>query len=151
MALMPSTSLHSAFAAIARQFASSVLDAVRGASLDDLRAEGTVIASRRGGVGPADGSGRGARGGGGQLEPRRKNARKSSGGRLARRSPADITATLDQVVALVKRSTFGLRSEEIRKALRLDKREVPRVLKEGLARKKLRAKGQKRATTYSAG
>lgn len=29
-------------------------------------------------------------------------------------------------------------------------REVPRVLKEGLAKKKLRSKGQKRATTYLA-
>jgi hypothetical protein len=44
----------------------------------------------------------------------------------------------------------GLRAEEIRKTLRLDVREVPRVLKEGLRTKKLKSKGQKRATVYSA-
>jgi len=44
-----------------------------------------------------------------------------------------------------------MRSEEIRKALKLDVREVPRVLKEGVAKKKLRSKGQKRATTYFRG
>ena len=69
--------------------------------------------------------------------------------RLARRSPADIAKTLAQVVTLVKSSKVGLRSEEIRKALKLDVREVPRVLREGVARKQLRTKGQKRATTYT--
>ena len=44
----------------------------------------------------------------------------------------------------------GLRAEEIRKHLGLDVREVPRVLKEGLRTKKIKAKGQKRATTYRA-
>jgi hypothetical protein len=34
--------------------------------------------------------------------------------------------------------------------LGLDVREVPRILKEGLTSKKLRSKGQKRATTYFA-
>jgi hypothetical protein len=70
--------------------------------------------------------------------------------RLPRRSPDDIARTLDQVVALVKKSKTGLRSEEIRKALALDVREVPRVLKQGLTSRKLKAKGQKRATRYSA-
>ena len=57
---------------------------------------------------------------------------------------------LGHVVALVKKSSFGLRAEEVQRALNLDKREMPRVLKEGLATKRLRSKGQKRATTYSA-
>jgi Fic family protein len=69
---------------------------------------------------------------------------------LQRRSPADIARALDAVVILVRKSKAGLRSEEIRKALKLDVREVPRVLKEGLAKKKLKSKGQKRATTYFA-
>jgi Fic family protein len=50
----------------------------------------------------------------------------------------------------VRAKKTGLRSEEIRRALKLDVREVPRVLKEGLTKKKLRSKGQKRATTYFA-
>jgi hypothetical protein len=53
-------------------------------------------------------------------------------------------------VALVKKSKTGLRSEEIRKALSLDVREVPRVLKSAIKAKNLKAKGRKRATTYSA-
>jgi hypothetical protein len=43
----------------------------------------------------------------------------------------------------------GLRAEEIRKTLGLDVREVSRVLKEGLRTKKLKSKGEKRATVYS--
>jgi hypothetical protein len=49
----------------------------------------------------------------------------------------------------VSKHKDGLRAEEIRTALKLDVREVPRVLKEGLKTKKLKAKGQKRATTYT--
>jgi len=50
----------------------------------------------------------------------------------------------------VKGKPDGLRSEEIRAALQLDKREMPRVLGEGLSGKKLKSKGQKRATKYFA-
>jgi hypothetical protein len=57
---------------------------------------------------------------------------------------------VDQVVALVQKSKTGLRSEEIKKALGLDRREVPRMLKTAVQTKKLKAKGQKRATVYSA-
>jgi hypothetical protein len=32
----------------------------------------------------------------------------------------------------------------------MESKEMPRILKEGLAKKKLKSKGQKRATTYSA-
>ena len=42
-----------------------------------------------------------------------------------------------------------MRAEQIRQVLKLDKRELPRVLAEGLKTKKLKSKGQKRATTYS--
>jgi Fic family protein len=57
---------------------------------------------------------------------------------------------LGTIVTLLKGKKAGLRSEQIRAALKLDVREVPRVLKEGLAKKRLRSKGQKRATTYFA-
>jgi hypothetical protein len=53
-------------------------------------------------------------------------------------------------VALLKSKKAGLRSEQIRDALKLDRREMPRVLKAGLAKKAIRAKGKKRATVYSA-
>jgi hypothetical protein len=80
--------------------------------------------------------------------PRRGGARKS--GRLQRRSAEEIKATLDKIHGLLKGKKEGLRAEQIRAALKLDVREMPRVLKEGLASKKLSSKGQKRATTYFA-
>jgi len=73
-----------------------------------------------------------------------------SKGRLPRRSPADIAKALGTIVALLKGKKAGLRSEQIRDALKLDKRELPRVLGEGLKTKRLKSKGQKRATVYSA-
>jgi hypothetical protein len=54
------------------------------------------------------------------------------------------------VVALVKKHPKGLRAEQIRVELGLQAKEMPRVLKDGLAAKKLTCKGQKRATTYFA-
>jgi Fic family protein len=54
------------------------------------------------------------------------------------------------VLVLVKGKKDGLRAEQIRAALKMQSKKRPRVLKEGLAKKKLKAKGQKRATTYSA-
>jgi hypothetical protein len=139
---MPSTSLRSTLDSLATTFAGAVLDAIRGASLRDLLAESGNAPPRRGpGRPPGSGS---------KATPH-VAARVARGGRrLARRSPADIAATLDQIHGLLKTKKAGLRSEEIRRTLKLDVREVPRVLKEGLAKKKLKSRGQKRATTYTA-
>jgi hypothetical protein len=70
--------------------------------------------------------------------------------RLPRRSPEDIAAAVGQVVALVKKHKEGLRAEQIRSELALQAKEMPRILKEGLEKRSLRSKGQKRATTYFA-
>jgi hypothetical protein len=124
---MSNTSLRAALDSLAQSFTSGVLAAIRAASIEDLLAE----------------SGGGKRKG--------SNGRVvAPSGRLARRSPEQIAKAVDQVVALVKKSKTGLRAEEIKKALGLDVREVPRILKTGVATKKLRAKGRKRATAYSA-
>jgi hypothetical protein len=125
------TSLRSQLNDLAQSFADGVLAAVRTASLEDLLAE-------------SGGRGRAPRaGGGGQPAPLRK------GGRLARRTQEQIEATLAKVLAAVKSAgAKGLRAEEIRKNLGLDVREVPRVLKEGLRSKRLKAKGRRRATVY---
>lgn len=125
------SSLRSTLDDLATQFAESVLAAIRTASLDDLQAEA---------------GGKRARGGGGQPDALRGGGK----GRLARRSIADIEKTLDLVVALVKKSKTGMRAEDIRRQIGLDVREVPRVLKQGLKTKRLKATGNKRATTYSA-
>jgi hypothetical protein len=147
----PMRTLRSALDSLAHTFASGVLDAIRGASIEDLLAEsggapvrrspgrprGTGLTWSESGVDPI-------------ARPSRK-ARKTKGGRLARRSPQDIAKAVEQVVALVKKHKDGLRSEQIRNLLKLDRREVPRILTTAVASKKLKAKGQKRATTYSVG
>jgi hypothetical protein len=135
--VMPNSSMKSSLQSLASAFADAVLDAIKSASLQELLAE----------------SG-GARRGPGR--PRGSSAstpsapRAAKGGRLKRRSAEDIAAALDQVVALVKKHKSGYRAEQIRKALKMQAKEMPRVLAEGLAKHKLKKRGQKRATTYTA-
>ena len=101
----------------------------------------------------------GATGGSGDTEVRRgrptktpkEKTGKSKSGRLARRSLEEIQAVVADVVKLVSKHPDGLRSETIRTELDLDVREVPRVLKEGVAMGVLKSHGQKRATVYFAG
>ena len=54
------------------------------------------------------------------------------------------------MVDLVKKNPKGLRAEQIRAQLKMEAKEMPRILKEGLAKKTLKSKGQKRSTTYTA-
>ena len=135
--------LRSSLSDLTTSFADSVLAAIRTASLDELLAE----AGGAGSVG--DGGGR-ARGGTTANNPKFKSLLRSESDRLPRRSADDIATALVQVVALVKKSKEGLRAEQIRSALGMQPKEMPRILKEGLATKKLKTKGQKRATTYFA-
>ena len=78
------------------------------------------------------------------------SSRAPRSGRLKRRGPEDIAKELDRVVHLVKKHKDGLRAEQIRTDLGMQAKEMPRILKEGLSQKRLKAKGQKRATTYFA-
>ncbi len=133
------SSLRATLNDLAATFADSVLAAIRGASLEEL------LSGAGGGV--RRGPGRPRASPGARATPTR--ARRA--GRLKRRSPEDIAKALDQVVALVKSSKTGLRAEQIRQKLKMQSKEMPRVLKEGLAKKELKSKGQKRATTYTAG
>lgn len=80
------------------------------------------------------------------LAPKKASAK--NGARLARRTPAEILAVVGKVTTLL-RNKGEMRSEQIRKALDLDVREVPRVLKEGIATGAFRITGgEKRSTTY---
>jgi hypothetical protein len=127
---------------LASAFASSVFDAIKGASLDELLGE-TGAAPRRGPGRPKATP---------SPQTNGKPAPVPRSGRLSRRSPEEIAKALEGVVALVRKHKHkeGLRAEEIRANLGMEAKEMPRVLKEGLSTKKLRAKGQKRATTYTA-
>lgn len=145
---------------LASQFANHVMKAIRSASLEDILYES--------GGAPGESASPRRRPG----RPRKMDARApatatvtreagpkahvalakhAKSGRLVRRSPAEILKALARVVALVKASKAGLRAEQIRAQLNMEAKEMPRILKEGLAKKALKSKGQKRATTYTAG
>ncbi len=136
--------LRSALSDLATSFTDSVLAAIRSASIDELLAE----------TGHVAGKGRRARSAKMPMKARRRApfrpAKVTPSGRLRRRSDEEIAAALDQIVALVKKNRAGMRAEQIRVALGVQSKELPRILKEGLSTKKLKAKGQKRATTYFA-
>jgi hypothetical protein len=135
--------LRSALSELASSFTDSVLEAIRTASIEELLAQTSMNAS---------GNGRRARSAAGpapKAAPAAK-ARAAASGRLPRRSDEEIGAALDGVVALVKKNKEGLRAEQIRAALGLQAKELPRILKQGLSSRKLKSKGQKRATTYFA-
>jgi hypothetical protein len=127
------TTLKTTLESIAQKFAAGVLDAIKTASLSDLaeapRGTRTTRTSAPRASAPTP---------------------KKSNGRLHRRTPAEIEKTLGAIVSLLKAKKTGLRSEQIRDALKLDKRELPRVLGQGLTAKKLKSKGVRRATTYTA-
>jgi hypothetical protein len=129
------SNLHSQLTSLATSFANAVLEAIRGASLEDLLSESSAPTSRARRE---------------QLNGIPRPVRARSSGRLKRRSPEDIAGALEQVVALVKKHKNGLRAEQIRDELNMQAKEMPRVLKEGLAKRQLKSRGQKRATTYFA-
>jgi hypothetical protein len=128
--------LRSQLDSLAASFANAVVEAIRSASLQELvSTEGrAVAAASRGAAAPV---------------AKATVAKTTRTGRLKRRSSEDIGQVLDQVIALVKKSKEGLRAEQIRTELNLQAKELPRVLKEGLASRRLRKSGQKRATVYS--
>jgi hypothetical protein len=141
--------LRSRLHALADSFANEVLESIRGSSLQELVSH----------AGDRHGNARGARAGRlaaspGASDAPQKNSdalkRLRKGGRLGRRSPEAIAEALARVIAVVKEHKEGLRAEQVREELGMQAKEMPRVLKEGLATKRLRAKGQKRATTYFA-
>ena len=60
---------------------------------------------------------------------------------MHRRSVDEIANTLEHVIRLLKGRKEGLRAEKIREELGLQRKEMPRVLHQGLATKKLICKG----------
>ena len=137
------STLHQTINSLASEFAHSLLRALRNASLDEIISETHAGHSATGG-GRRRGRAPAASGGGGGGGARR------GGGRLRRRSQNDINAVVTKIVSLLKANKKGLRAEEIRSKLHLDRREIPRPLAEALRKKLVSKKGKKRATTYFA-
>jgi hypothetical protein len=127
--------LHSRISQLSSSFVDSVLDAVKSSSVSELL-DGRPAHRAEARVPSAPSIGRSA------------PAQAPPAGRLPRRSAEDIAKTLEIVVSLLGSRKNGLRAEQIRAELSMQAKELPRILKEGLSRKKLRTVGQKRATTY---
>lgn len=133
-----STRLHE----LATHFADEVLAAIRATSLHELTSDVQTTGRRRpempalAGSAPAPSS-----------APAKKSP-KIVNGRLARRSSDDVEATLRLVVAALK--VGPMNGEAIRKSLGLERQELPRVLALGLKSKRIKKKGNRRGTIYSA-
>ena len=136
------TTLRAAISQLANQFANGVLEAIRGASLDEILAESGAGGSGRGG---AARRGRPPASADSTARPAKRRR-----GRLERRSATDIAGVVRQIVDLLGSHPKGLRAEQIRHELGLEAKELPRPIAEALASRKIAKEGQKRATTYFA-
>jgi hypothetical protein len=126
--------------ALATQFASSILEALRRASIDELMELAGAGARRpRLAAGAAQG----------KAGPASSGRRSGGGGRLGRRSADDIAEVVESIVRLLGKHEGGLRAEQIREALGVQAKELPRPLAEALASGRVAKSGQKRATTYT--
>jgi hypothetical protein len=132
--------LHAQLNTLAATFAEQIIAAIRGASLEELVTAGGRKVSN--GRAPSVAS----------VAAGRPSIPKAKGkpGRLPRRSAEEISKVLGKIVLLVKTHKDGMRAEEIRSKLGMQSKEMPRILREGIATKKLTSKGRKRATTYFA-
>jgi hypothetical protein len=141
-------SLKSNIAVLAETFATSVLAAIRSASLDEILAGGGSAPARRGPGRPRKANGAATTTS--SKPATSKPATKTKGGRLARRSPSDLEHVVGLIVAKLGEHKAGMRSEELQKALKLDKKEITGPLNLALSSKKVVKTGQKRSTTYFA-
>jgi hypothetical protein len=134
------TSLRSRLNDLAATFSARVLDAIRGASLEELVSDSA--GRKTSGVRAAGNATSIPRAGAAAPTPRRRS------GRLSRRSAGDIEQAIDRIVGLLRDNPSGLRAEQIRKKLGLQAKELPRPIKAGLETGRFAKAGQKRATTY---
>lgn len=126
-------SLRSQLEVLTTSLADQIMAALKNASLHEL------VGAKGGGALRSNGRRErlAGRGGGGQPVPIATTSRRTGkNGRLPRRSPEEIAKTLNKIVLLVKTHKDGMRAEEIRSALGMQAKEMPRVLKEGLSMKK---------------
>jgi len=101
------------------------------------------------GVDPADPISRWAKGEAAKPSVRSAGPRSAtSGGRLARRSPEDVEKDIVRVVTLLQKHPDLHRAEEISSSLSLTPREMPRILGDAVASKRLVRTGKARGTRY---
>jgi len=148
------SNLRSTIEDLSSQFAVRIIEALRGASIDELLAVagGDLTSGRRPAARPrATGNEGGGSSGGNARESAGAGRRRGRGGRLGRRSPDDIARMVEDITSLLAKSNEGLRAEQIREALGVEAKELPRPLAEALSSGRITKSGQKRATTYFVG
>ena len=156
---MPSlmSNLRSTIETLASQFASSVLEALRSASIDELvNVAGSSSSSSAGGGAVRRGPGRpraaaAAAAAAVEADGGAPRSRRGRGGRLGRRSAGDISRMIELIVGALQKAGEGLRAEQIRETLGVEAKELPRPLAEAISSGRITKSGQKRATTYYAG
>ena len=137
------SSLQKTIEAHALQFATAIAQALRSASLGELTGiAGTSSPPPSTPKAPSVSSG---------ASPAPRGGTGKKAGRLGRRSPADIERTLSNIVSVLMAHPEGLRAEQIKAALQLDTREMPRPIAEGLKVGTRKKSGNKRATIYTVG
>ena len=134
-------SLKNRIESMAEAFADELLRALRGASLDELLAASDARSVT---------SPRGAKTAAANGTPATTTRRPRAGRRVPRRSPTQIANVITSVIGALKNTKGGMTSEELQKALSIDKKVLVRPIAEALAEKTLRKTGQKRATRYFA-
>lgn len=138
------STLQSRIQALSAAFADSIIAALRETSISEL----TSAAGVGGG-----GRGKHVHSISENIEetptPRAAKAKKT--GRLARRSEEDIAKVVEEILVVVKKHPEGIRAEELREELGLDKKEMPKPMLVALANGSLRKEGEKRATVYYIG
>ena len=127
---------------LAGDFAAGVLGVIRGASLEDILAETESVVRRGRGRPPSQANARGL------LDPASPAPKLGRKGRLQRRSASDIGQVVSRIVELLSGKPKGLRAEQIRAALGLSAKELPRPIAQALSAQQITKSGQKRATTY---
>jgi len=73
----------------------------------------------------------------------------ASGTPRIRRSAADLDKGVTELVELVAKHPEGMRAEDIRAALGIERKFLPKLLQEAIKQKRLKKAGSKRATIYS--
>jgi hypothetical protein len=136
------STLRASIEALANQFATGVLAAIRGASLEEILSEGG--STRRGPGRPR----RSVNSGSATQSPAATRAPRARGGKRLRRNAKDIAAAAQQIAAHVAKHPKGIRGEQVRKDLGIAKNHWLKPLGIALASKKIRKTGEKRATAY---
>jgi len=122
---------------LAETFAEQVLNAVRASSLEEIRNNTGATSERRGPGRPRKAEA--------APPPARSTGKR---GRPAKSNGEGTDVSVDRIVYLVRKSPKGLRSEELRARLNLEKIAFRQAAAKAVAANLIRKTGEKRSTTF---